>query len=79
MSLLRIVNERIMSQQAITQLLAEYFKTQPVLKAWLFESFARDEHRKECFLFYKYNELLEKRPQTAQIKHTFISFDRFIS
>lgn len=47
MSLLRIVNERIMSQQAITQLLAEYFKTQPVLKAWLFESFARDEQRED--------------------------------
>lgn len=36
-----------MSQQAITQLLAEYFKTQPVLKAWLFGSFARDEQRED--------------------------------
>lgn len=36
-----------MSQQAITQLLAKYFKTQPVLKAWLFESFARDEQRED--------------------------------
>lgn len=32
-----------MSQQAMTQLIAEYFKTQPVLKAWLFGSFARGE------------------------------------
>ena len=27
----------------MTQLIAEYFKTQPVLKAWLFGSFARGE------------------------------------
>jgi len=29
--------------QKITQQIAEYFKTQPVLKAWLFGSFARGE------------------------------------
>lgn len=29
--------------QRITQQIAEYFKTQPVLKAWLFGSFARGE------------------------------------
>ena len=32
-----------MSTQAITEKIAEYFKTQPVLKAWLFGSFARGE------------------------------------
>ena len=32
-----------MSQQTMTQLIAEYFKTQPVLKAWLFGSYARGE------------------------------------
>ncbi len=32
-----------MSTQAMTQQIAEYFKTQPVLKAWLFGSFARGE------------------------------------
>lgn len=32
-----------MSTQAMTQEIAEYFKTQPVLKAWLFGSFARGE------------------------------------
>ena len=32
-----------MSQQTMTQLIADYFKTQPVLKAWLFGSFARGE------------------------------------
>ena len=32
-----------MSTQAMTQIIADYFKTQPVLKAWLFGSFARGE------------------------------------
>lgn len=32
-----------MSTQDIKTTLAEYFKTQPVLKAWLFGSFARGE------------------------------------
>jgi len=32
-----------MSTQAMTQKIAEYFKTQPVLKAWLFGSFSRGE------------------------------------
>ena len=32
-----------MSTQAMTQTIAEYFKTQPVLKAWLFGSYARGE------------------------------------
>jgi hypothetical protein len=32
-----------MSTKMMTQQIAEYFKTQPVLKAWLFGSFARGE------------------------------------
>ena len=32
-----------MCTQAMKQTLSDYFKTQPVLKAWLFGSFARDE------------------------------------
>ena len=32
-----------MSSQMIQQTIADYFKTQPVLKAWLFGSFARGE------------------------------------
>ncbi len=32
-----------MGKKAIIQLIANYFKTQPVLKAWLFGSFARGE------------------------------------
>lgn len=34
-----------MTMQTMTQLLADYFKTQPVLKAWIFGSFARGEER----------------------------------
>lgn len=34
-----------MSTQAMTRTIAEYFKTQPVLKAWLFGSYARGEER----------------------------------
>ena len=32
-----------MSTQVIRQTIADYFKTQPVVKAWLFGSFARGE------------------------------------
>ena len=36
-----------MTTQEMTQLIAEYFKTQPVLKAWLFGSFSRGEGRED--------------------------------
>ena len=36
-----------MSTQTMQQTIAEYFKTQPVLKAWLFGSFARGEERED--------------------------------
>jgi predicted nucleotidyltransferase len=36
-----------MTTQEMTQLIAEYFKTQPVLKAWLFGSFSRGEERED--------------------------------
>lgn len=36
-----------MSQQTMTELIAEDFKTQPVLKAWLFGSYARGEERED--------------------------------
>ena len=35
-----------MSNQAMTQQIIEYFKTQPVVKVWLFGSFARGEENK---------------------------------
>ena len=34
-----------MSTEVMTKKIAEYFKTQPVLKAWIFGSFARAEER----------------------------------
>ena len=36
-----------MNNQAMLQKIAEYFKTQPVLKAWLFGSYARGEETEE--------------------------------
>ena len=36
-----------MSTQAIAYLIAEYFKTQPVLKAWIFGSYSRGEQRED--------------------------------
>ena len=36
-----------MSTESMTHLIAEYFKTQPVLKAWLFGSFARGEETED--------------------------------
>ncbi|MBR3959854.1 MAG: nucleotidyltransferase domain-containing protein [Bacteroidales bacterium] len=32
-----------MSTETMTKIIAEYFKTQPVLRAWLFGSYARGE------------------------------------
>ena len=34
-----------MSTKTMTKMIAEYFKTQPVLKAWLFGSYSRGEER----------------------------------
>lgn len=36
-----------MSTQTINDTIADYFKTQPVLKAWLFGSFARGEETED--------------------------------
>ena len=36
-----------MTTQEMTQLIADYFKTQPVLKVWLFGSFSRGEERED--------------------------------
>ena len=39
-----------MSTELMKQQIADYFKTQPVLKAWLFGSFARDDETQESDL-----------------------------
>ena len=36
-----------MDTQVLTQQIADYFKTQPVLKAWLFGSYSRGEQRED--------------------------------
>ena len=38
-------NLNVMNKETIAQLIADYFKTQPVVKAWLFGSYSRDEQR----------------------------------
>ena len=43
-------SETIMSTKVMIQLIADYFKTQPVLKAWLFGSFARGEETEDSDL-----------------------------
>ena len=40
-----VVIDEVMNRETLTQQIAEYFKTQPILKAWLFGSFARGEER----------------------------------
>ena len=39
-----------MSTKVMIQLIADYFKTQPVLKAWIFGSFARGEETEDSDL-----------------------------
>ena len=41
------INCQTMNTQTKTQQIAEYFKTQPVLKVWLFGSFSRGEQRED--------------------------------
>ena len=36
-----------MTKQEMIQQIAEYFKTQPVLKVWIFDSFSRGEERED--------------------------------
>ncbi|MCR4827954.1 MAG: nucleotidyltransferase domain-containing protein [Bacteroidales bacterium] len=47
-----------MSTQAMIQIIADYFKTQPVEKAWIFGSFARGEETplSDVDLLVQYNE-----------------------
>lgn len=40
-------NRKDMSTQTMAKIIADYFKTQPVLKAWLFGSYARGEETPE--------------------------------
>lgn len=39
--------KRAMSNKAMIEIIVEYFKTQPVLRAWLFGSYARGEETPE--------------------------------
>ena len=57
-----------MSTQAMTQIIADYFKTQPVVKAWLFGSFARGEETPESDV-----DILVQYDDTARISLLTIS------
>ena len=52
----------------MTQIIADYFKTQPVLKAWLFGSFARGEETPESDV-----DILVQYDDTAHISLLTIS------
>ena len=39
--------KRTMSNKAMIQIIVDYFKTQPILRAWLFGSYARGEETPE--------------------------------
>jgi predicted nucleotidyltransferase len=41
----RSVAAKLMSTQTMQKTIADYFKTQPVLKAWIFGSYSRGEQR----------------------------------
>ena len=57
-----------MSTQAMTKIIAEYFKTQPVVKAWLIGSFARGEETPESDI-----DILVQYDNTARISLLTIS------
>ena len=57
-----------MSTQALTQAIADYFKTQPVVKAWLFGSFARGEETPQSDV-----DILVEYDKNARISLLFIS------
>ena len=57
-----------MSTQAMTQAIADYFKTQPVVKAWLFGSFARGEETPQSDV-----DILVEYDKNARISLLYIS------
>ena len=57
-----------MDRQQITQTAAEYFKTQPVLKAWLFGSFSRGEETADSDI-----DILVRYDDKAKISLLYIS------
>ena len=62
-----------MSTQAMQKTIADYFKTQPVLKAWLFGSFARGEEtpRSDVDLLVQYDD----KARISLLKHCAIMND----
>ena len=57
-----------MSTDTMTRIIADYFKTQPVTKAWLFGSFARGEEKSDSDV-----DILVEYDKDAQISLLTIS------
>ena len=55
------------STQVLTQQIAEYFKTQPVLKAWLFGSYARGEQTEDSDVDILVE--FDKKARVSLLKH----------
>ena len=48
-----LLNDTLMSTQTMQHAIADCFKTQPVVKAWLFGSFARESVDRDIILIYE--------------------------
>ena len=66
-------NDCIMSTQTMNNVIANYLKTQPILKAWLFGSFARGEETplSDVDLLVQYDE----NARISLLKHCAIMND----
>lgn len=62
-----------MSTQVMTQLIADYFKTQPVLKAWLFGSYSRGEQREDSDIDILVE--FDKQARVSLMKHASMIVD----
>ena len=69
-----------MSTQTMQQTIADYFKTQPVLKAWLFGSFARGEETRlsdvDLLVVFDDKERVSLLKHAAMINDLEASLDR---
>ncbi|MBQ9287205.1 MAG: nucleotidyltransferase domain-containing protein [Bacteroidaceae bacterium] len=71
-----------MSTQVMNKIIADYFKTQPVLKAWLFGSFARGEETPlsdvDLLVVYDENARVSLLKHCAMINDLEVLLDRSV-
>ena len=67
-----------MSTQAMTQTIADYFKTQPIVKAWLFGSYSRGEETTESDvdILVRYDD--KARISLLTISHMMVALEKAI-